>query len=148
MYESGSTRMFKLGRTDTIRNTTPEANTFVKAMEDPNASVSNQCVCLSVSVGYLSVCCLSVCLCGVSVCLLSVCLSVVFLSVCLFCLSVFCLSVCLWFICLSVCVFCLSVVYLSVCLYVFCLLSVFCLSVRLSIFLPAIAVCLPVCLYK
>ncbi len=40
MYESGGTRMFKLGRTDTIRNTTIEAQTFVNAMENPNVSVS------------------------------------------------------------------------------------------------------------
>ena len=40
MYESGGTRMFKLGRTDTIRNTTSEAHTFVKTMQDPAASVS------------------------------------------------------------------------------------------------------------
>ena len=41
MYESGGTRMFKLGRTDTIRNTTDQAHTFIAAMQDPAATVSH-----------------------------------------------------------------------------------------------------------
>lgn len=40
MYESGSTRWYRLGRTDTIRNTTREAHTFIRAMQNPRASVS------------------------------------------------------------------------------------------------------------
>ena len=39
-YESGATRWFKYGRTDTIRSTTNAALTFVKTMCDPQASVS------------------------------------------------------------------------------------------------------------
>ena len=41
MYESAGTRWFKFGRTDTIRNTSMEAHTFVKTMTDPNATVCN-----------------------------------------------------------------------------------------------------------
>ncbi len=41
MYESSSTRFYKYGRTDTIRNTSNQAYAFVKSMEDPNASVSS-----------------------------------------------------------------------------------------------------------
>lgn len=40
MYESGGTRMYRLGRTETIRNTTDQAHAFVRAMQDPGASVS------------------------------------------------------------------------------------------------------------
>ena len=41
MYESGSTRWFKYGRTDTIRSTTNESHTFLKTMTDSTATVSN-----------------------------------------------------------------------------------------------------------
>lgn len=34
-YESASLRMFRLGRTDTIRSTSIDSATFVKAMDDP-----------------------------------------------------------------------------------------------------------------
>lgn len=36
-YESASTRMFKLGRTDTIRSCTEASVAFCKAMQDPTA---------------------------------------------------------------------------------------------------------------
>ena len=39
-YESGGTRWFHRGRTDTIRSCTNAAYTFVKNMADPMASVS------------------------------------------------------------------------------------------------------------
>ena len=39
-YETGSTRKFKLGRTDTIRTASLEAAEFCKAMVSPNKSVS------------------------------------------------------------------------------------------------------------
>uniref|UniRef100_A0A673KGY9 Carnitine O-acetyltransferase n=1 Tax=Sinocyclocheilus rhinocerous TaxID=307959 RepID=A0A673KGY9_9TELE len=35
-YESASLRMFRLGRTDTIRSTSIDSDKFVKAMDDPN----------------------------------------------------------------------------------------------------------------
>ena len=41
MYESGATRWFKYGRTDTIRSTTNASLSFVKTMCDPSASVSS-----------------------------------------------------------------------------------------------------------
>ena len=40
MYESGSTRRFKAGRTDTIRSVSAASLKFVQAMSDPSASVS------------------------------------------------------------------------------------------------------------
>ena len=39
MYESGATRWFKFGRTDTIRSTTNASTAFVRAMAEPNISV-------------------------------------------------------------------------------------------------------------
>ena len=45
MSETAGTRMFRLGRTDTIRNTTSEAHEFVKTMQDTSASVSEGWEC-------------------------------------------------------------------------------------------------------
>ena len=39
-YESGSTRLFLYGRTDTIRASSIESLAFCKAMVDPNTNVS------------------------------------------------------------------------------------------------------------
>jgi carnitine O-acetyltransferase len=39
MYESGATRWFKYGRTDTIRSTTNASHAFLKAMTNPNTPV-------------------------------------------------------------------------------------------------------------
>ena len=39
-YESASLRMFRLGRTETIRSTTNDSFAFVKAMDDPAKQVS------------------------------------------------------------------------------------------------------------
>lgn len=38
-YESASLRMFRLGRTDTIRTTSNASAAFVKAFDDPNKQV-------------------------------------------------------------------------------------------------------------
>ena len=40
MYESGGTRWFKYGRTDTIRSTTNASHEFLKTMMSPLATVS------------------------------------------------------------------------------------------------------------
>ena len=39
MYESGATRWFKYGRTDTIRSTSNASLKFLKAMSNPSATV-------------------------------------------------------------------------------------------------------------
>lgn len=41
-YESGGTRWFRLGRTDTIRSTTNAAFAFVKTMSDPSSSTEEK----------------------------------------------------------------------------------------------------------
>lgn len=41
-YESASLRMFRLGRTDTIRSTSNASASFVKAFDDPSKQVLNQ----------------------------------------------------------------------------------------------------------
>lgn len=38
-YESASLRMFRLGRTDTIRSTSIESHKFVQSMDSPEKSV-------------------------------------------------------------------------------------------------------------
>lgn len=40
-YETAATRLFLLGRTDTIRASTIESLAFCKAMSDPAATVSH-----------------------------------------------------------------------------------------------------------
>lgn len=42
VYESGSIRWFKYGRTDTIRSCTNESHKFIKTMTDPSSSVSKK----------------------------------------------------------------------------------------------------------
>lgn len=45
-YESASLRMYRLGRTDTIRSTSKDSLRFVQAMDDPSKSVSCAwCLC-------------------------------------------------------------------------------------------------------
>lgn len=39
-YEASMTRLFREGRTETVRSCTVESSNFVSAMEDPAASVS------------------------------------------------------------------------------------------------------------
>ena len=41
-YETGSTRKFMLGRTDTIRSASIASSEFVKAMVSPNKTVSSE----------------------------------------------------------------------------------------------------------
>ena len=42
VYESGSIRYFKYGRTDTIRSCTNASHAFLKTMTDPSSSVSRR----------------------------------------------------------------------------------------------------------
>lgn len=39
-YEASMTRLFREGRTETVRPCTIESSAWVKAMEDPNSTVS------------------------------------------------------------------------------------------------------------
>lgn len=50
MYESGATRWFKYGRTDTIRSTTNASFSFVKTMCDPTASAHEKVLALQQAV--------------------------------------------------------------------------------------------------
>lgn len=38
-YEASMTRLYREGRTETVRSCTVESSAWVKAMEDPNCSV-------------------------------------------------------------------------------------------------------------
>ncbi|KAJ8413763.1 hypothetical protein AAFF_G00063610 [Aldrovandia affinis] len=50
-YESASLRMFKLGRTDTIRSTSADSLRFVQAMDDPSKQSTEKVVLLQKAVG-------------------------------------------------------------------------------------------------
>src|SRR4029434_854385 len=77
-YESASLRMFRLGRTETIRSTTNDSFAFVKAMDDPAKQVSPlsfyplSCV----FVGMCEKVCVCVCVCVCMCLFISVCVSV------------------------------------------------------------------------
>lgn len=52
-YESASLRMFRLGRTDTIRSTSVDSARFVKAMDDPAKHVRSPLVHIWIESVYL-----------------------------------------------------------------------------------------------
>lgn len=56
-YEASMTRLFREGRTETVRSCTVESCNFVRTMEDPTESVSSRYWCLIQSIRHMSYCC-------------------------------------------------------------------------------------------
>lgn len=53
-YEASMTRLFREGRTETVRSCTVESCKFVQTMEDPTESVSSWCCCLIQAIRHMN----------------------------------------------------------------------------------------------